>query len=85
MPEVTFGAVLERVATLVPLPSVAPTPETELRDIVRESFTLVEVVVDIQEEFAVFFTQEEMSEVTTLGDLTALVNKSFLDKQGSTP
>jgi acyl carrier protein len=84
MPEVTFGAVLERVATLVPLPSVAPTPETELRDIVRESFTLVEVVVDIQEEFAVFFTQEEMNEVTTLGDLTALVNKSLLDKQGIT-
>jgi acyl carrier protein len=82
MPEVTFGAVLERVATLVPLPSAAPTPDTFLRDIVRESFALVEVVVDLQEEFSVFFTQEDLSEVATLGELTALVNKSL---QGSVP
>jgi acyl carrier protein len=85
MPEVTFGAVLERVATLVPLPAVAPTPDTALRDIVRESFALVEVVVDIQEEWDIFFTQDDMSAVTTLGDLTALVNRSLMDRQGSAP
>lgn len=85
MSEVTFSAVLDRVATLVPLPSVPPTPDTALGDIVRESFTLVEVVVDLQEEFSIFFTQDEMSQVITLGDLTALVNKSLLDRQGSAP
>jgi acyl carrier protein len=85
MPEVTFGAVLDRVATLVPLPSVTPTPDTALRDIVRESFALVEVVVDLQEEYDIFFTQDDMSEVITLGDLTALVNRSLLDRQGSAP
>jgi len=85
MSEVTFAAVLDRIGTLVPLPSVAPTSETALQDIVRESFTLVEVMVDLQEEFAVFFTQEELSEVTTLGELTALVNRSLLIKQGGAP
>lgn len=85
MSEVSFAAVLERVAALVPLPSVPPTPDTPLRDIVRESFALVELLVDVQEEFSVFFTQEELSEVSTLGELTALVNRSFLDKQESAP
>jgi acyl carrier protein len=85
MPEVTFSEVLDRIATLVPLPSVPPTMDTALGDIVRESFTLVEVVVDLQEEFSIFFTQEEMSQVVTLGDLTALVNNSLMDRQASTP
>jgi acyl carrier protein len=85
MPEVTFSEVLDRISTLVPLPSVPPTMDTALGDIVRESFTLVEVVVDLQEEFSIFFTQEEMSQVVTLGDLTALVNNSLMDRQASTP
>jgi acyl carrier protein len=85
MPEVTFSEVLDRISTLVPLPSVPPTIDTALGDIVRESFTLVEVVVDLQEEFSIFFTQEEMSQVVTLGDLTALVNNSLMDRQASTP
>jgi acyl carrier protein len=85
VPEVSFAAVLDRIGALVPLPSVAPTPDTALHDIVRESFALVELLVDIQEEFSVFFTHEELSEVNTLGELTALVKRSSLNQRESAP
>jgi acyl carrier protein len=77
MTEISFAAVVERIGTLTPLPARAVTPQTLLRDLVRESFALVELTVDLQEEFTVYFTQRELSDVATLGDLTALLNKSL--------
>ena len=77
MSEITFAAIAARISTLVRVPSAELTPQTALRDLVRESFALVELVVDLQEEFAVFFTQEDLREVVTLGDLTALLRSSL--------
>lgn len=43
-----------------------------LTDLVVESFVLVEMVIDLQEEFGVRVVQEDLKDVRTVGDLAAL-------------
>jgi acyl carrier protein len=44
-----------------------------LTELVNESFVLVEMVIQLQEEFGVRFGQEELQGVKTVGDLTGLI------------
>ena len=44
-----------------------------LTDLVNNSFLLVELVIELQEEFDVRFQQSDMNEVSTIGDLLELV------------
>ena len=44
-----------------------------LRELVHDSFALVEVMVDLQEEFGLQLSQEDFADVVTVGDLTALI------------
>ena len=44
-----------------------------LTDLVNNSFVLVELVIELQEEFAVRFQQSDMNDVATIGDLLELV------------
>lgn len=44
-----------------------------LTDLVNSSFLLVEMVIELQEEFDVRFQQADMNEVTTVGQLLDLV------------
>lgn len=44
-----------------------------LTDLVAESFVLVELVIQLQEEFGVRFGQQELQGVRTVGDLTELI------------
>jgi len=45
-----------------------------LTDLVNSSFLLVEMVIELQEEFEVRFQQADMNEVKTVGDLLELVD-----------
>ena len=54
-----------------PLEKVADA--TELIDLVAESFVLVEMVIELQEEFHVRLLQEDLNGVRTVADLTRLV------------
>lgn len=45
-----------------------------LTDLVNNSFLLVEMVIELQEEFDVRFQQADMNEVKTVGDLLKLVD-----------
>jgi acyl carrier protein len=51
-------------------------PETNLRDLVPDSFALVEVVIDLQDRFGVAFNQTDFRGVMTVRDLEQL----FLDR-----
>jgi acyl carrier protein len=73
MPTITFDTVAARVAALLRRPVDDLTPRTRLADLAPDSFTLVEVVIDLQEEFGVTFTQAELRPVVTLGDLVDLL------------
>jgi acyl carrier protein len=58
----TLGQPLERI-----------TPEAMLADIVYESFRLVEVAIELQEEFGVRLEQEDLVAVSSVGDLSELI------------
>jgi len=45
------------------------TDEAVLRDLVAESFKLVEMVIDLQETFGLRITQDQLLGVHTVGDL----------------
>ncbi|MEU3465701.1 4'-phosphopantetheinyl transferase superfamily protein [Streptomyces sp. NPDC006733] len=73
VPSVTFDDVAHRISATLSVPVDTLTPETRLRDLAADSFLLVEMAVDLQEEFDALFTQADLREVTTLGQLAGLV------------
>ncbi|MFI9103443.1 4'-phosphopantetheinyl transferase superfamily protein [Streptomyces fildesensis] len=73
VPSVTFDDVAHRISATLSVPVDTLTPETNLWDLAADSFLLVEMAVDLQEEFDALFTQADLREVTTLGQLAGLV------------
>jgi acyl carrier protein len=73
MSTVTFEQVAERMSVLLTLPVQKLTPQTALGDLAVDSLQMVETVVDLQEEFDSVFTQAELSQVSTLGELVDLL------------
>ena len=47
--------------------------DTILKDQVTDSFLLVEMAIELQEDFQVRFSQEDLKEVETIGDLIFLI------------
>lgn len=47
--------------------------ETILKDLVTDSFLLVEMAIELQEDFQVRFSQEDLKEVGTIGDFIFLI------------
>jgi acyl carrier protein len=71
---ITFELVAERISETLNIPVTDLSPETTLRDLAADSFMLVEMAVDLQEEFDAIFTQAELREVTNLGQLVDLLH-----------
>jgi acyl carrier protein len=71
---ITFECVAERISQTLNIPTAMLTPETTLRDLAADSFLLVEMAVDLQEEFDVIFTQADLREVANLGQLVDLLH-----------
>ncbi len=61
-----IGEVLQRELTNI-------ADETALRDLVMESFILIEMVIDIQETFSIRINQEDLAGVTQLGQLLNVI------------
>ncbi len=51
----------------------------ELANLVSSSFLLVEMVIELQEEFDVRFQQVDMNEVATVGQLLDLVDSRMTE------
>jgi acyl carrier protein len=73
VPTITFDTVAARLGAILSVPASRLTPRTFLADVAADSFELVEIVVDLQEEFGVTFTQADLRPILTLGDLVALL------------
>ncbi len=73
MPTIDAATVRERIATTLQLPLAKLTDDRLLTDVVRESFAMVEMVIDLQEEFGIRLDQAELKQLKTIADLTALV------------
>ncbi len=48
-------------------------PEVLLTDLVSDSYRLVEMAIELQDDYDVIFTQADLSDVSTVGDLVELV------------
>lgn len=67
-----------KMAELLSQPVDALGDDIELTSLVNSSFVLVEMIIEMQEEFDVRFTQQEVTGVTTVGQLV----KVFADRLG---
>lgn len=66
-------SVRRRIAEILRQPLAKVADATELIDLVAESFVLVEMAIELQEEFHVRLLQEDLNGVRTVADLTRLV------------
>ncbi|HEY5948998.1 MAG TPA: acyl carrier protein [Kofleriaceae bacterium] len=73
MPAIDATTVRKRIADTLQLPLAKLADDRLLSDVVRESFAMVEMVIDLQEEFGVILDQAELKQLKTVADLTALV------------
>lgn len=67
------ATVRQRIAETLQLPLAKLADDRLLTDVVRESFAMVEMVIDLQEEFGIRLDQAELKQLKTVADLTALV------------
>jgi acyl carrier protein len=73
VPAIDPASIKKRIADTLQLPLTKLGDERLLSDVVAESFALVEMVIDLQEEFGVRLEQAELKQLKTVADLTALV------------
>ena len=67
------AAVKQRMAAFLRQPEERLGDETALASLVHESFVLIQLVMDLQEEFGARLMQDDLREVTTVGELIAQV------------
>ncbi len=66
--------VRDKIAEILGHTSEIVVDDVVLTDLVNSSFLLVEMVIELQEEFDVRFQQVDMNEVATVGQLLDLVD-----------
>jgi acyl carrier protein len=66
-------AVRARIWTFLHLDPSKAVDGAVLTDLVTESFVLVQLVIDLQEEFGIRLSGEDLREVRTVGDLITTV------------
>jgi acyl carrier protein len=65
--------VAQRISDLVAVPVERLTPDVMVSELVPDSFMFIEVAVDLQEEFDVVLTQQDLKTIVTVGDLVAVL------------
>jgi acyl carrier protein len=65
-------AVKQKIAEFLKQPVSRLQDDVPLTNLVVESFILVEMIIELQDVFAVRFVQEDMRDVKTVGHLTEL-------------
>jgi acyl carrier protein len=70
---VNAETVKAKMASLLRQPVAKLRDDAVLTDLVSQSLLLIEMVIELQEEFAVRLVQEDLKDVKTVGDLTRLI------------
>lgn len=73
---ITQTIVKEKISQFTKQPISKLQDQALLSDIITESFVLIEMVMELQDEFKVRFVQEDLQDIKTVADLTQL----FLDR-----
>ncbi len=69
----TTDDVRRRMAQILEIPEERATPDTVLTDLVSDSFRLVEMAIELQEDFDVIIGQADMVDLRTVVQLAELV------------
>ena len=69
------ATIKDRISKTLHIPLAKLRDEAKISDIVTESFALVEMVIDLQEEFGIRLGQEDLKTLQTIGALTALIGE----------
>ncbi len=67
-----------RIARFLKIAPERVKDEALLTDLVHDSFALVDLVVDLQEDYNARLTQENLKDVRTVGDLYAQVQAHLI-------
>lgn len=70
---ILFEDITARISQTLSVPVAELKPDTTLRELAADSFLLVEMVVDLQEEYGTAFGQAELMTVSNLGELADLI------------
>src|ERR671933_1160057 len=65
--------ITKRMAEVLGVPESRVRPDVVLTDLVSDSYRLVEMAIELQDDYDVILTQADLSGVTTVGELTDLV------------
>ena len=76
----TAIGVKTRIAEVLNISADRVSEETNLKDLVSVSFLLVEMAIELQEDFRVRFSQEDLKVVHTVQDLIALIEIKLSNK-----
>ncbi len=69
--------VLERIAEVLRRPGTIGL-DADLATVAADSFVLVEMVIELQDEFGVRFDHEDMANLRTVGDVVELVRRRWV-------
>jgi acyl carrier protein len=72
-PTPTHDAMLEAIARQLGLPPGSVHAGQRLADLVPSSFSLVELLIELQEQHGIRLSQDDLRTLETVGDLVALV------------
>lgn len=73
MSTIDSDSIKRQISTTLQIPLARLQDETLISDVVTESFALVEMVIDLQEEFRIRLGQEDLKTIKTIGALTSLI------------
>jgi acyl carrier protein len=73
----TDDALFEAMARQLGLPPGEVRAEQRLADLVPSSFSLVELLIELQEQHGIRLVQDDLRQLVTVGDLAALVRSKL--------
>jgi acyl carrier protein len=69
----SHDVVRQRISETLSIPLGKLADDALIGDVVTESFAVVEMVIDLQEEFGVRLVKDDLRDVRTIGALVALI------------
>ena len=69
----TTEEIVARIAETLGVDVARVRPDIALADLVSDSYRLVEMAIELQDDYDVIFTQADLSGVSTVADLAELV------------
>lgn len=73
MPPPPAEEVYRRIADVLGVPEARVKPDAALTDLVSDSYRLVELAIELQDDYDVIFSQADLGDIETVADLAGLV------------